>query len=74
MGEIMDILMMDGCTRREAEKYLRNGTRVFDGVQEYAENLEADGIAVPEDLENMIMSGRCADVHDVDGYVIEYVM
>lgn len=74
MGEIMDILMMDGCTRREAEKYLRNGTRVFDGVQEYAENLEADGIAVPEDLENMIMSGMCADVHYVDGYVIEYVM
>ena len=27
----VEILMMDGCTKSEAEKHLKNGTIVFDG-------------------------------------------
>ena len=27
----IDILMMDGCTRREAERHLKNGSVVFEG-------------------------------------------
>ena len=37
MNEI-EILMLDGCTRSEAEKHLKNGTVIFTDL---AENLES---------------------------------
>ena len=70
----MDVLILDGCTHREAEKHLENGTRVFDSIAEYIECMEADGYRVPEDIEAKIKAGKLADVHYTDGHVIEYVL
>ena len=70
----MDVLILDGCTHREAEKHLKNGTRVFDSIAEYIECMEADGYSVPEDIEANIKAGKLADVHYIDGHVIEYVL
>ena len=70
----MDVLMLDGCTRKEAEKHLENGTRVFGDIAEYIECMEADGYSVPEDIEANIKAGKLADVHYIDGHVIEYVL
>ena len=50
----MDVLMLDGCTHREAEKHLKNGTRVFDSIAEYIECMEADGYSVQDDVEEKI--------------------
>lgn len=35
----VEILILDGCTRDEAEKYLRSGTTVFDG-EDFEDNFE----------------------------------
>lgn len=41
-GEIMtrniEILMMDGCTKSEAKKHLKNGTTVFEDFEEHFED------------------------------------
>lgn len=49
----IEILMLDRCTRSEAERFLKNGTEVFDG-EEFAEHFEdymADWGADEEDRE-----------------------
>lgn len=72
MKKAIDVLMLDGCTRREAEKHLKAGTRVFDDYADYAANMEADGME-PE-TETAIKRGKVQDVRMVEGFIIEYVM
>lgn len=46
----LEILMMDGCTKSEAEKYLKNGTTVFEG-EDFEKNFDSymDEWGVDED-------------------------
>ena len=46
----IEILMMDGCTKREAEKHLNNGSIVFDDFEENFDSYMNDWDVSEEDV------------------------
>lgn len=46
----IEILMMDGCTRSEAEKHLKNGSIVFSDFEEHFEIYMKDWDVDEEDI------------------------
>lgn len=78
------ILMEDRCTRKEAEKYLKNGTIVYESIDDWIDNL---GDLIKESLEEynvdiegykkMARDGGLADtsvvVFEGNEYVVDYV-
>lgn len=76
----IELLMMDGCTRKEAEKHLQNGATVFDDFAErfdaYMQEWDIEDI---EPYRNMIDSKNPLPdwgvVEDDDKvYYIQYVL
>lgn len=47
--EVM-ILMEDGCTKSEAERYLKNGTVIFDSIDEYKEEFKRSATYEVDDI------------------------
>lgn len=47
------ILEEDGCTRSEAEKYLKNETVIFDSPEDYIEMLKANDCYEGETVEDI---------------------
>lgn len=68
----IELLMKDRCTHKEAEKFLKNGTQIWNSFEEWAENLKECGCYSGQTLED-VRSGKVADVSFVDGYIVEYV-
>lgn len=66
------LLMKDRCSRKEAERLLKNGTHFWDSFEQWVENLRECGCYDGQTLED-VCSGKVADVSFVDGYIIEYV-
>ena len=46
----IEILMMDGCTKREAEQHLNNGTIVFEDFEENFDSYMNDWDVSEEDI------------------------
>lgn len=46
----IEILMMDGCTKKEAEKHLNNGTIVFEDFEENFDSYMNDWDVSEEDV------------------------
>lgn len=69
------VLMEDRCTKSEAERYLRDGTTVYENPQEWIDELKACGCYEGQSLE-VARSGKYGDVQMVtyEGheYLIEY--
>lgn len=78
----LEVMMMDGCTKLDAEKHLKSGSMVFD---DFAENLEMyldvwdEDADCREELRKMVETGKPADDWGVvkDGektYFIMYIL
>ncbi|MGM9763527.1 MAG: hypothetical protein ACI3ZQ_05870 [Candidatus Cryptobacteroides sp.] len=81
MDEI-EILMMDGCTKSEAENHLKNGSVVFEDFEEhflsYMKDLDIDEEYIPE-FKKMIAEKKPArdwGIVEADGktYYIMYCL
>lgn len=48
----ISILMMDGCTKKEAEKHLKNGTIIFEDLEENFEKYMEEWQSDEEELED----------------------
>lgn len=48
--KMVDILMRDGCTKAEAEKYLKNGTIIFTDFEEHFDNYMEEWCMEEEDI------------------------
>lgn len=73
----IDILMNDRCTKREAEKLLKNGSIVYENPEEWIINLKACDCYNGETLDD-VRAGKIRDVSMVEyeghEYLIEYVL
>lgn len=79
----IEIIMMDGCTIKEAKRHLDFGTVVYDDLEEhfefYAREREHLGEDYIEEIKKMIESGKPATdwgIVEKDGrkYYIEYAL
>lgn len=78
----IEILMKDGCTRSEAEKFLNKGTIVFDDFEEFFDSyMQERGIdeEEQEEYKQMIATGKALPdwgvVEDsAKRYYIEYAL
>lgn len=48
---MIEILMQDRCTKKEAEKHLKTGTEIFENPEEYIEILKANNCYYGETIE-----------------------
>lgn len=73
----IEILMLDRCTKREAERHLNNGTIVYENPEEYIQSLKDCDCYSGETLEQ-IREGKIRDVSLIEyeghEYLIEYVL
>lgn len=78
----LEIMMMDGCTKLDAEKHLKNGSVVFydlsENLEKYLDEWDADDDR-REELREMVQTGKPAEdwgiVHDGGKtYYIMYVL
>ena len=71
------ILMEDRCTRRDAERHLKDGTVVYEDPKDYIENLKGCGSYDGETIEDA-RAGRLADVsvvtYEGHEYLIDYAL
>lgn len=72
----INVLLADGCTKKEAEKALQRGTIVYSSISEYIHELKASGSFEGETAEK-IRSGAYADIKAVSfndhEFLVEYV-
>lgn len=76
MDNEVKILMEDRCTRKEAERFLKRGTVIFDSFDEFADSLKESGIYNGESYEQAV-NGQLEGISVVEyqgkEYIISYV-
>lgn len=81
----VEVLMMDGCTRNEAEKHLKNGTTVYEDLEEKLDIYIKEWQSMPvdeefvNDVKEMIETKKPMKdwgIVEMDGntYYIEYAL
>lgn len=75
--KMISILMEDGCTKRDAEKHLEDGTVIFENPEEYIDTLKGCGSYDGETVWD-VRSGKLDDVSivtvDDHEYLIAYAL
>lgn len=79
MKKEIEILMEDNCTRKEAEKYLKTGTVIYDSFEEFRQSeIEAgtpeDELTTIEELREKSLSGLSAVTYEDHEYIITYCL
>lgn len=86
MEKAVEVLMDAKCTRHDAERHIRNGSTVFEGIDEYMQFQESEGFlpdlmestdcATREEFRDKVLRGEVEDVeavkHNGMTCIIEY--
>ena len=72
----IDILMSDYCTRKEAEKHLKDGTTIFENPEDYIQALKDNDCYEGETIESIRENPTDVKLIDYHGYeyLIMYVL